>query len=56
MCIRDRYAAKTDGIFYVYMGQDSVFPADGTVVKFTINGVNYVGNCKICLLYTSRCV
>ena len=44
-----QYAAKTDGIFYVYMGQDSVFPADGTVVKFTMNGVNYVGNCKMVL-------
>lgn len=44
-----QYAAKTDGIFYVYMGQDSVFPADGTVVKFTMNGVKYVGNCKMVL-------
>ena len=44
-----QYAAKTDGIFYVYMGQSSVFPADGTVVKFTMNGVKYVGNCKMVL-------
>ena len=47
--IEGQYAAKTEGIFYVYMGQDSVFPADGTVVKFTMNGVNYVGNCKMVL-------
>ena len=47
--VEGQYAAKTDGIFYVYMGQDSVFPADGTVVKFTMNGVNYVGNCKMVL-------
>lgn len=47
--IEGQYAAKTDGIFYVYMGQSSVFPADGTVVKFTMNGVKYVGNCKMVL-------
>jgi hypothetical protein len=47
--VEGQYAAKTDGIFYVYMGQDSVFPADGTVVKFTMNGVKYVGNCKMVL-------
>lgn len=47
--IEGQYAAKTDGIFYVYMGQSSVLPADGTVVKFTMNGVKYVGNCKMVL-------
>lgn len=47
--VEGQYAAKTDGIFYVYMGQSNIFPADGTVVKFTMNGVNYVGNCKMVL-------
>lgn len=36
-------ATSTNGMF-VYLAQSDVFPSDGSVVKFQMDGINYIGN------------
>lgn len=36
-------ATSTNGMF-VHLAQSNIFPSDGGVVKFQMNGINYIGN------------
>ena len=46
----DAYAATAVGGMTVYLAPSNIFPSDGSLVKFTLEGKNYLGNKYFVLL------